>query len=205
MKEARMKVKSKRLIYVALGVLVVAVLYALKNTSYFARAASFIAAVAVFWIADSLFKLKFRNRHYLILVFIGATGLLFSPLYSLYAYYDKTLHFFNPVLFCIIIFYLVNRIKNISFPTKLFLTFSITVCFLSLWELTEFFLDKLYDTKMQGVWLRDITGASKISLIMDRNDDTMIDLLLGVIGTTVFSVGKIVEFCFIKKNKKKKN
>ncbi len=201
-----MKVRSKRLFYVAVGVLVVAVLYALKNTSYFARSASFVAAFVVFWIADTLLNLKFRNRHYLIIIFISATGLLFSPLYSLYTYYDKTLHFFNPILFCVLIYYLVNRIKGISLPMKLFLTFSITVCFLSLWELTEFFLDNFYDAKMQGVWLRDITGASKIQLIMDRNDDTMIDLLLGVLGTIVFSFGKLVGFYFGGlKNKKKKN
>lgn len=199
-----MKLHSKHLIYIAIGILVVALLYALKNSAYFFRAAAFVASFVVFWLADYLLNLKFKNRHYLILIFISATGLLFSPLYWLYTNYDKTLHLLNPILFCILIFYLVNKIKGISFPMKLFLTFSITVSFLLLWELTEFFLDKFYDAKMQGVWLRDITGASKIQLIMDRNDDTMIDLLLGVLGTIIFAIGKTIEFYINKlKNKKK--
>jgi hypothetical protein len=198
-----MKLRSKRITYVAIGILILILLYALKNTAYFVRASAFVASFAVFYLVDNLLDLKFRNRHYFILIFIATTGILLSPLYSIYSYYDKILHFLNPILFCILIYYLVNKIKGISFSTKLFLTFSITISFLALFELIEFFLDKLYDFKLQGVWLRDLTGASKIQLIMDRNDDTMIDLLLGVLGTVLFSIGKTLEF-YYKKLKHKK-
>ena len=94
-----MKVRTKRLFYVALGILIVGFLYALKNTAYFFRASAFISAFFVFWFADNILKLKFRPRHYIIIIFIATTGILFSPLYWIYPSYDKLLHFFNPILF----------------------------------------------------------------------------------------------------------
>jgi len=200
-----MKLRSKHIIYVAIGILLIIVLYALKNTAYFFRAGAFVVSFVVFWMADTLLGMKFRNRHYLIFIFIATTGILFSSLYYVYPSYDKILHFSNPILFSILIFYLVNKVDGISFPVKLFLTFSIIVSFLALFELIEFGLDKLYDFKLQGVWIRDITGASKIQLIMDRNDDTMIDLSLGALGVVCFAIGKTIEFYFKKlKNKKSK-
>ena len=74
---------------------------------------------------------------------------------------------------------------------------------LAMWELVEFSLDWMYDFKLQGVWLRDVTGMEKIDLIMDRNDDTMMDLGLGVLGSLIFSSGKAIGF-FVKKRKIKK-
>ena len=198
-----MKIRTKHIIYVVVGIVLLGCLYALKNTNYFFRASAFIASFFLFWFVDMTFNLRFRNRHYLIMLFITTTGILFSPLYWIYPLYDKVLHFFNPILFCIIVFYFINRVKGISFSVKLFLTFSVTVSMLAMWELVEFSLDWMYDFKLQGVWLRDVTGMEKINLIMDRNDDTMIDLGLGVLGSLVFSAGKAVGF-FVKKRKIKK-
>lgn len=202
-----MKLRSKHILYVAVGILMIILLYALKNTAYFFRAGAFVISFVVFWMADTFLDLKFRNRHYFVLMFIATTGILFSPLYYIHSGYDKTLHLFNPILFSILIFYLVNKIHGISFPVKLFFTFSITVSFLALFELIEFGLDKMYDFKLQGVYLWDVSeaAATKVKLIMDRNDDTMIDLALGTLGTLIFAVGKTAEFYFNKlKNKKTK-
>jgi len=200
-----MKLRSKHLTYIGIAIVVFVILYALKNTAYFVRASAFVSSLAVFWIVDTLLDLKFRVRHYVLLVFIATTGILLSPFYYLYPGYDKVLHFFNPILFSILIFYLVNKIKGISFSKKLFLTFSITVSFLALFELIEFFLDKMYDLNLQGVYIWEVseTAAAKVRLIMDRNDDTMIDLALGVLGTVLFSIGKTIEIYYKKLNKKK--
>src|SRR4030042_5835164 len=163
-----MKPRTKKYLYVVTALFLLVLLYALKNTSYFARASSFIAAFVVFFIIDTIFGLKFRNRHYIIFIFIAATGILFSPLYYIYPNYDKILHLISPFLFCLLIYYLVNKIQGISLPVKLFLTVSIVVSLLAFWELFEFGLDKAYDLKMQGVWIRDVTGMGKINMIMDR-------------------------------------
>ena len=52
--------------------------------------------------------------------------------------------------------------------------------------------------------LRDITGLEKYKLVIDKNDDTMIDLILGTAGTIIFVIGKTITNLFNKKSKKKK-
>jgi len=200
-----MKPRTKKYLYVATALFFLALLYALKNTNYFVRAADFIAAFVAFFIIDSLFKLRFRNRHYIIFIFIATTGILFSPLYYWYPNYDKILHLVCPFLICVLIFYLVNRIQGISLPVKLYLVLSIVVSLLAFWELLEFFLDKFYNMQMQGVFVRDVTGMEKYKMIMDRNDDTMIDMLMGTIGSIVFASGQTAGHYIKKLRNKIKN
>jgi len=102
-------------------------------------------------------------------------------------------------------YYLISKIQGITLPVRLFLTISIVVALISFWELFEFFLDKFYDLKMQGVWVRDVTGMGKINMVMDRNDDTMIDMLMGAIGSVVFAAGQTAAHFFKKIKNKIKN
>ncbi len=197
-----MKPRTKKYLYVVIVLFLLGFLYALKNTSYFVRAADFIAAFVAFFVIDTIFKLRFRNRHYIVFIFIATTGILFSPLYYIYPNYDKILHLVGPFLICILIFYLINRIQGIGLPLKLFLTVSIVVSLLAFWELFEFFLDKVYNMQMQGVFVRDVTGMEKYNMIMDRNDDTMIDMLMGTMGSVVFAAGQTAGH-FLKKLKNK--
>jgi len=196
-----MRPETKRNWYIIVGVLVVVLLYALKNTSYFVRVSGFLASVLAFYLADLLFKFDFKNYHYLIFIFISAAGIMLSPLYFIIPTYDKVLHLATPAFLAILIFFLADRAK-IKFSTKLVITFSVVIMFLALFEIGEFFLDQLFDMKLQGVFLRDYSGIAKLKIIQDRNDDTMIDLILGVIGTLVFVIAKLITFK-IYKNKKK--
>ncbi|MFH1787360.1 MAG: hypothetical protein ABH811_01040 [archaeon] len=66
------------------------------------------------------------------------------------------------------------------------MTFSVVVMLISLFEIVEFLLDKLFDLKLQGVYIRDMSGLSKLNIIMERNDDTMIDLILGTLSSLIF-------------------
>ena len=66
--------------------------------------------------------------------------------------------------------------------------------FLSIFEIIEFLLDQFFDLKLQGVFLRDISGISKFDIMMDKNDDTMIDLILGTIGSAIFTGYKTIVF-----------
>ncbi len=199
-----MKPRTKKYLYIATALFLLALLYALKNTSYFARASSFIAAFVAFFVIDTLFKLRFRNRHYIMFIFIATTGILFSPLYYIYPNYDKILHLISPFLFCVLMFYLVSKIQGISLPIKLFLTLSIVVSLLAFWEIFEFSLDKFYNMQLQGVWVRDVTGMGKLNMIMDRNDDTMVDMIMGIIGSLAFTAGQTAGY-YIKKLKNKIN
>ena len=69
---------------------------------------------------------------------------------------------------------------------KITFIFFIVVGSLSLFELGEYSLDYFFDFKLQGVFLRDLQGLEKFNIIMDRIDDTMIDIAIGVIGTMYY-------------------
>ena len=184
---------KKKVIYISVGVVILLGLYLLKNTNYFLRVSTFIFSIILFYLADVFFNLKFKNHHYLILIIISAAGILFSPIYFISSHYDKVLHLVSPFMISILIFFLINK-TNLKFSTKLLITFSIVVMFLSIFEIIEFLLDQFFDLKLQGVFLRDISGISKFDIMMDKNDDTMIDLILGTIGSAIFTGYKTIVF-----------
>lgn len=187
----------KHFIYVATGILILIILYVLKNTNYFIRVSGFIFSVLLFFLFDYLFKMNFKKHHYLIFIFITATGILLSNLYYTYTNYDKVLHLVSPFLICIIIFFMVNKMKT-KFSIKLFITAMIMISILALFEIGEYSVDKLFDWKLQGAYL----GMDKLNIIMDRNDDTMIDLILGVVGALIFVSTKAIIFFYKKRTLK---
>ena len=176
---------KKKVIYISIGIIILLGLYMLKNTSYFLRACTFIFSVILFYLADVFFNLKFKSYHHLIFIFISAAGILFSPLYLISSNYDKILHLASPFLLSILVFFLVNK-TDLKLSTKLLMTFSVVVMFISLFEIVEFLLDRFFDLKLQGVYIRDFSGIAKLNIIMDKNDDTMIDLILGTISSFIF-------------------
>jgi hypothetical protein len=180
-----LRIHTKKIIYVVVGVFILLVLYTLKNTGYFTRVSGFVLSIILFYMADIFFELKFRTRHYLIFIIVSAAGILMSPLYSLSPIYDKVLHFVSPILLCVLAFYLANK-AEVKFSTKLLITFSVIVASLAIFEIVEYLLDQLFDMKLQGVFIRDYSGVSKLKIIMDRNDDTMIDLIFGTAGSIFF-------------------
>jgi len=188
-----LKTHTKHIIYVAVGLAVLFLLYALKNTNYFLRILGFFVAIFLFWAVDAFFNLKFKEYHYLIILLISTFGILLSPLYFISPAYDKILHLIAPILAGILVFFLVNKLKT-KFSIKLLLTFSIILSLLAMFEIVEYILDLVLDLKLQGVFLRDHSGVSKLKLVLDKNDDTMIDLILGVIGSLIFVLIKTLTF-----------
>ncbi len=184
------KKHTKHIIYIIVVAVVLVILYALKNTNYFVRISGFLLSVLLFYLVDFFFKLEFKPHHYLIFLLVATTGILFSPLYFISTSYDKILHFLSPLFISILVFFLVNKLKC-KFSVKLLLTFTIIISILSLFEIGEYLLDQLVDWKLQGVYLRDITGLTKFNIIMDKNDDTMIDLIFGTFGTLFFVLTKM--------------
>ncbi|MDP3027277.1 MAG: hypothetical protein Q8N63_06210 [Nanoarchaeota archaeon] len=184
-----LKIHTRHVIYITAGVLILSILYALKNTSYFVRASGFIFSALLFFLFDYFFGLGFKKHHYFIFIFISATGILLSPLYFISSNYDKALHLIFPFLLCILIFFMANKL-NTKFSIKLLIATMIVISLLALFEIGEYSLDKLFDWKLQGVYLRDYSGVEKLKIIMDKNDDTMIDLILGTISSLFFAITK---------------
>ena len=72
-----------------------------------------------------------------------------------------------------------------------------------MFEIVEFLLDTFFDLKLQGVFLKSQEGLTKLKLVMDKNDDTMIDLIFGAIGSLAFAGYKFIAFKVQEIRKKK--
>jgi len=193
---------KKRMIQFSIGILILIILYALKNTNYFLRTFTFLFSIGLFFFGDKFFELKFKPIHYLILILISTAGILLSAFYGLYPNYDKALHLISPVLISILVFYLINK-TDLKFSTKLLITFSVVIMSLAMFEIIEYLLDTFFDMKLQGVFLRSQEGLTKLNLVMDKNKDTMIDLILGSLGSLGFIIYKTITFHILRLKKKK--
>ena len=184
-----MKYENKRLLIIGISLFLLLVFYLFKNLSESIRVFGFIFGLSIFYLFDHMFKIDFKLRHYYYVIIILAGGILLSPLYFLSTNYDKILHFTMPIFACFLIFYIVDK-QRLSIQWKLLITFMFVISFLAFHEIGEYLLDQLWDLKLQGIFLRDISGSEKLNLIMSQIDDTMIDLILGVLGALLFVLGK---------------
>lgn len=91
------------------------------------------------------------------------------------------------------IFFAVNKLK-IKFQWKLLITFTSILSMFVLLEIGEYLLDLFLGFKLQGVYVRDISGVQKLKILQDPLNDTMIDMIFGLIGSLVFVIGKT--FCY---------
>ena len=188
-----MEYKTKRFFIIGVGVFLLVILYLLKNSSLFIRFIGFFFGLIVFYLVGHLFKIRFKIQHYIYIIIILLSGILLAPLYFFSENYDKVLHFLSPVFGSIIIFYMINS-KRLNFQWKLLVTFMFVVSFLAIHEMGEYLIDLMWDLKLQGVYIRDVSGIEKFHLVMPKNDDTMIDMLFGTFGGFVFVIGKTINY-----------
>jgi len=188
-----MKYKDKRRLIVGISLFLLLGIYLFKNLSANVRVFGFIAGIVIFYLIDHMFEIKFELRHYIYMVIILAFGILFSPLYFLVESYDKLLHFLMPIFGSILILYIVNK-QKLSIQWKLLITFMFIISFLTIHEIGEYLIDLFFNLKLQGVYIRDISGIDKMNLILSKHDDTMIDLIFGLAGSLMFTLGKSFEY-----------
>lgn len=177
--------RKKRRIIIALYAVIVGLLYMFKNESFLIRSLSTIGLLAVFYLTDNLFDVKFKERHYLFIFIIAISSFMLSPLYYISPNYDKIQHFILPILFSSIVFFMINYL-DIHLKWKLMFTFFVVIGVIGLHEIGEYFLDYFFGLKLQGVFLRSLRGLEKYNIILDRIDDTMIDMVFGVIGSLTY-------------------
>jgi hypothetical protein len=193
--------KFKRRTIISLSIILLIMIYLFKNASFLLRATTTIGFLILFYLVDHFFDVRFEAKHYSFILIISIFSLLLSPLYYVYPNYDKIQHFIQPMLVYSIFFFMVSKLK-LELKWKLIFAFFITLSVLGFFEISEYILDYLFDLKLQGVYIRDLQGLDKFNLLVDRIDDTMIDLSLGFLGSTI---ALIFYYTYTKiKNKKKK-
>ena len=179
------KYRKKRIAILVISFFVLIILYMFKNYSSLLRTFSAIGFLLLFYLIDHLFDADFSPVHYVFVVIIDVSSFLLSPLYYIYPNYDKIQHLVQPVLISFVVMHLVSRLK-IRIRWKLAFVFFIVIGFIGLHEIGEYVLDYFFDLKLQGVFLRNLQGLEKYDILLDRLDDTMIDMTFGVAGTLIY-------------------
>ncbi|MEI6849907.1 MAG: hypothetical protein WCK29_02630 [archaeon] len=188
MKRFHLDYTQKRLLIVLFSILLLLIIYFFKDASTWLRVLSAIATLVFFYSVDHFFNIGFRKRHYAFMIIIVIFSFLLSPLYFIYPNYDKFQHFFQPMLLCSLIFYMINKL-HLELKWKLVFTFFVVFAILGIFEIGEFTLDSFFNLKLQGVFLRDEQGLDKFNLLMDPLSDTMVDLVYGLLGAGIYCVG----------------
>ena len=186
----RIDYRTRRNLVIAISMILLILLYMFKNTSFLIRTFSAVSLLIFFFFIDYYFDVRFKPIHYLFIILISAFGLMLSPLYFIYSQYDKILHLVLPVMLSAIVFHMVSKLK-LKLKWNLTFVFFIIMGSLALFEIGEYLLDMFFDLKLQGVFLRDIQGLQKFDVLLDKIDDTMIDLVLGFVGALTYVFFKI--------------
>lgn len=194
-----MTYRKRYIFFISIALLSFLLLWFFENASAFIRILTALIGIICFYLFDEYFKMDFQLKQYIYLFIIVFFGILLSPLYLLSRNYDKILHLVMPILVSGIIFTIVNK-QPISLKWKLLTTLSLTISFLALFEIFEYLADVLLNFKLQGVYVRDIASMGKLNLIVDKIDDTMMDLILGVVGSLIFTFWKLIKTLQNKKN-----
>lgn len=125
---------------------------------------------------------------YLILVFLSFTLGRIYNLYETISWFDTLVHFMSGKLTFIFGLIILKEFKKYDKKISFNILFSVmmTITLATLWELTEFGIDKIFKTEMQDVVK---TGV----------DDTMKDILVAILSALLVIISYVYE---TKKNKK---
>ena len=189
-----MYILNKPRLIIVLCSLFLLLLYVARSLS--AVALFLISALSLFLFnyIDRTYKYHFPRRYYLYIFTIVGLGPLIGAgeapfgLFYRSIVYDKFLHSFLPLLLCIIIFYMIDKNFNINLKWKLLMTAFMVFGILGIFEIGEYISDKYFDTIFQGVYSNII--KSKANVIQNPLDDTMRDLIAGVLGSLIFVIYK---------------
>ena len=155
--------------------------YQVYNGEYLYALATFIAFIIS--LIPSVVERNYRitlpfelDLLFTLMVFLHAFMGEVLDLYSKFELFDKALHLYGGVVIAMLGFLVVytlhyTRKVRLSLPLVGFFTISFTMAVGAMWEIGEFTVDKLFNTRAQN------------SL-----DDTMFDMIVDLIGGVVVSV-----------------
>ena len=142
-----------------------------------------IFPLLAFYSIDKMFNINFKPVHYSLVFLMIFFGISASQIYFRSTYYDKVLHLIFPLILSQILFFMFNKIKT-QRKIKIALTFLSMIFAIFSLEIIEYFLDITGNLYLQGVFRGDM-------IILSRIDDTMIDMILGLIGAGTYTLIKI--------------
>ena len=137
-----------------------------------------------------------------LVVVLNVFGETIFGIYYNFISYDKILHFFVPVVLCILIAHFVkDKIKDKKLLVMFCICAVITLCVG--WEIVEYSFDRNFDSLMQGVHLNPDShffGMYERREVINELDDTLGDLMFDLMGSSCFGI-----IYLLRNNKLKKN
>ena len=192
--------KTKRRAIIILLIIFLATLYFSNNV--FVAAPFFIAIIALVLLryVDRSFKFNFPEKYYILVfiaLFLGTIVGGWEPPFGFFyrfVFYDKLLHFLIPFLLSAIMFFMLDSLK-IKLKWKLLMTFGIVFGMLGVHEIGEYLSDRILGTIWQGVYIKDFSLTSLIThtQVQDPLDDTMQDMIYGLLGIVAFTIYKTIQ------------
>ena len=204
--EKRVWFKTKRVLFVIVALILLFIIFQVLRYSaileflyilpfkYFQlvkliSVVGFIVAVFSFWRFDKVFDVGFKKKHYYYILIMSVIAFLLSFLYFRLAYFDKLQHIFFPIMTASIVYYMISKL-DLEKKYKLMFTFFAVVSVISVFELIEFSIDVLFNAQTQGAFIQEPSGSYRT--IFNPIDDTMVDLLLGMLGGLIY----VFSVCF---------
>ncbi len=188
--------RNKRRVITGGGILLLILMYFSRNLGILVFIGLIIGSLLLFYYIDHAYKFDFPERYYIYIFIVLVAGLILGPnkpplgFYYRNYYYDKVLHFISPFLMGFVIFFILNQL-NVSLKWKLLMTVALVMGILGLFEIGEYMLDLFLDLQLQGVYLADYAKEIvKYEQIVAPIDDTMWDLIMGLIGGGFFALYK---------------
>jgi len=177
------KYKIFNLVFLVVSVILI-IVFAFAKVMPLLTGIMAITVIFYFYMIDKTLRIEFTRKHYIFFIAIVFFGLILNPLYEILVFYDKVLHFFLPMLYASIVYFAISKL-GINLKLKLVFVFFVVIGTLTLFEIGEYFGEIIFGIETQGVYVR--TGnAGESELYLDKFDDTMIDLSLGVVGTFLY-------------------
>jgi uncharacterized membrane protein YjdF len=152
------------------------------------RLLTFLIIMFIFYFIDKIFNFEFKKIHYVFVILIAIFGFLLMFIDEWFLYYDKILHFTGAVMLACIIHHIVKK-SNPNAKYVLIMVIFLTLGFAGFHEIYEFLSDLIFNTKTQGVFL---IKNGIYEQVMSPHVDTMIDLILGFLGSLVYVSGVLL-------------
>ena len=196
--------KNKRRVIIALTVVLMILLYVTRALSILIPFTITVISLLLFHYIDKSFKFNFPERFYIYVFIIFILGTVIGvgdPPFGLYyriQYFDKILHFVSPFLMTSIMFFMLDRL-GIAMKWKSLMAVGLEFGILGLFEIGEYLSDKLFGTLWQGVYIWDFVLKIKGDTLLHAIDDTMQDLIFGLLGSGLYT-GFINLFKYFKKH-----
>ncbi len=142
----------------------------------------YFVLILLFYFIEKIFSIDFKKNHYFYLIIISFSILFFYNIQSYFIQVDKLLHLIGGIMLTSITYYLSTKKNNLK-KNRLIIAFLLSILVIFSYELYEYTSDKLFNTKMQGVY-HFINNQS--IMVMGKTSDTIQDILLGIIGVFIY-------------------